>query len=266
MPQRNTESTDYRYAYNGMEQDNEIKGGGNSYTTEFRQYDPRLGRWLSLDPLMHQFPWMSPYVGFDNNPIYYIDPFGLASVDPNEPGDDVPEGAPSNAQTGDIYEDKNGQVWMYTPGENGGEASWAVYQGTFDDAVVYPEAVKEAFREDYEREQRNKNSIMGQFLGDMKAWQNVIPEGHSIYYNTPEMAKEHAYTRANHEALENFMIGYMTASIVTPFVATGAVVYGGSALAITSDAALFSYISAEAAVGTLVSQMSRYWIDRWVAL
>lgn len=82
MPGRNwtASGTDkYRYAYNGMEQDNEISGNRNSYTTEFRQYDPRLGRWKSLDPLMAQFPWMSPYVAFNNNPILYVDPSGLAS-------------------------------------------------------------------------------------------------------------------------------------------------------------------------------------------
>jgi len=33
----------YRYAFNGMEKDDEVKGSGNSYTTEFRQYDSRLG-------------------------------------------------------------------------------------------------------------------------------------------------------------------------------------------------------------------------------
>jgi RHS repeat-associated protein len=71
-----------------MELDNEVKGNGNSYTTEFRQYDPRLGRWLSLDPLMSMFPDMSPYVAFDNNPILFIDPYGLASGTggPNEGG------------------------------------------------------------------------------------------------------------------------------------------------------------------------------------
>lgn len=78
MPGRN-DAGDYRYAFNGMEYDNEIQGGQNSYTTEFRQYDPRLGRWKSLDPLMSMFPSLSPYVGFDNNPIYYNDPYGLAS-------------------------------------------------------------------------------------------------------------------------------------------------------------------------------------------
>ena len=46
------ESQAYRYMFNGMEADPELKGNGNSYTTEFRQYDPRLGRWLSLNLLM----------------------------------------------------------------------------------------------------------------------------------------------------------------------------------------------------------------------
>ena len=60
MPGRTYNTTDYRFGYNGMEKDKEIKGDGNSYTTEFRQYDPRLGRWISLDPLMRMFPNMSP--------------------------------------------------------------------------------------------------------------------------------------------------------------------------------------------------------------
>jgi RHS repeat-associated protein len=68
-----------------MELDNEVSGNGNSYTTEFRQYDPRLGRWKSLDPLMAQFPLMSPFVAFDNNPVFYVDPLGLSSE--GGPGD-----------------------------------------------------------------------------------------------------------------------------------------------------------------------------------
>jgi len=81
MPGRNTNSGNYRFGYNGMEKDPEMKGDGNSYTTEFRQYDPRLGRWLSLDPLMAQFPSLSPYVAFNNNPIFYTDPLGLSPGD-----------------------------------------------------------------------------------------------------------------------------------------------------------------------------------------
>jgi RHS repeat-associated protein len=60
-----------------MLKDDEVSG--NSYTTEFRQYDARLGRWTATDPLMNQFPWMSTYCGFDNNPILLKDPKGLSS-------------------------------------------------------------------------------------------------------------------------------------------------------------------------------------------
>jgi RHS repeat-associated protein len=66
-----------RYAFNGMEQDKEVSGNGNSYTTQFRQYDPRLGRWKSLDPLAGIQPSSSPYFAFNNNPIFFVDPSGL---------------------------------------------------------------------------------------------------------------------------------------------------------------------------------------------
>ena len=45
----------YSYSFNGMETDHEVSGHGNSYTTQFRQYDPRLGRWKSLDPLAGKY-------------------------------------------------------------------------------------------------------------------------------------------------------------------------------------------------------------------
>lgn len=69
----------YRYGYNGMEADDEVSGNGNSYTTEFRQYDPRLGRWKSLDPLFKNFAWQSPYCAMNNNPISLVDPTGQAA-------------------------------------------------------------------------------------------------------------------------------------------------------------------------------------------
>ena len=64
----------YRYGMNGMEQDKEVKGGGNSYTSYWRQYDPRLGRWMSDEP--KPVAWESGYAAFRNNPIYYADPSG----------------------------------------------------------------------------------------------------------------------------------------------------------------------------------------------
>ncbi|MGV3631915.1 MAG: RHS repeat-associated core domain-containing protein [Bacteroidota bacterium] len=74
---RHGQDESYRFGYNGMEADNEVKGEGNSYTTEFRQYDPRIGRWLSPDPLAAQAPGWNPYRFAFNNPIIYTDEDGL---------------------------------------------------------------------------------------------------------------------------------------------------------------------------------------------
>ena len=79
MPGRNGNSSEYDYGFNGMLKDDEIKGEGNSYSTEFRQYDPRIGRWLSTDPVTHH--QSSPYSAFDNNPVYWSDPTGADSDD-----------------------------------------------------------------------------------------------------------------------------------------------------------------------------------------
>jgi len=63
-----------RYGFNGMESEDEINGNNNLYTTEYREYDCRIGRWLSIDPFTRAFE--SPYVTFHNNPIYFSDPRG----------------------------------------------------------------------------------------------------------------------------------------------------------------------------------------------
>jgi RHS repeat-associated protein len=57
----------------------EISGEGNSYTAEFWQYDPRLGRRWNVDPI-DQIS-ISNYATFRNNPIFFIDPSG-ASANP----------------------------------------------------------------------------------------------------------------------------------------------------------------------------------------
>ena len=47
---------DYRYGYNGKEKDDEIKGEANSMDFGARVYDPRVGRWVSVDPLEREYP------------------------------------------------------------------------------------------------------------------------------------------------------------------------------------------------------------------
>lgn len=65
------ENSDYRFGFQGMEKDDDVKGKGKSYYTYYRMLDPRVGRWLSVDPVTrHQ---LSPYNSFDNNPINLTD-------------------------------------------------------------------------------------------------------------------------------------------------------------------------------------------------
>lgn len=71
---------DYRYGFNGKEKDDELKGGGNSYDFGARIYDPRLGRWLSTDPLQKKYPGESPYSFAGNSPIVLLDNDGNVKV------------------------------------------------------------------------------------------------------------------------------------------------------------------------------------------
>jgi RHS repeat-associated protein len=72
----------YRYGFNGKENDNEVKGEGNQQDYGMRIYDPRLGRFLSVDPLMKSYPQLTPYQFASNTPILAIDLDGLEGVIP----------------------------------------------------------------------------------------------------------------------------------------------------------------------------------------
>jgi RHS repeat-associated protein len=67
-------SFSYRFGFNGMESDDEVSGGGNSYTAEFWQYDTRLGRRFNVDPVVNFHS--SNYSCFSNSPIIFVDPNG----------------------------------------------------------------------------------------------------------------------------------------------------------------------------------------------
>ena len=76
--------TRYRYGFNGMERDDNIKGAGNSYSFEYRVHDPRLGRFFSVDPFVSTYPHNSPYAYAENDVISSIDLEGLEKVDYKE--------------------------------------------------------------------------------------------------------------------------------------------------------------------------------------
>jgi RHS repeat-associated protein len=70
----------YRYGFNGKENDNEVKGEGNQQDYGMRIYNPRLGRFLSVDPLAKKFAFYSPYQYAGNKPIWCIDLDGLEDI------------------------------------------------------------------------------------------------------------------------------------------------------------------------------------------
>ncbi|WP_121356808.1 RHS repeat-associated core domain-containing protein [Flavisolibacter nicotianae] len=70
----------YRYEFNGKENDDEVKGEGNQQDYGMRIYDPRIGRFLSADPLMKKYPMLTPYQFASNSPIQAIDVDGLEGV------------------------------------------------------------------------------------------------------------------------------------------------------------------------------------------
>ncbi len=69
LPGRNSNTGNYRYAFQGQELDPET--GMEAF--QLRLWDGRIGRWLSPDPYAQ---YASPYLGMGNNPVNMIDPDG----------------------------------------------------------------------------------------------------------------------------------------------------------------------------------------------
>lgn len=71
IPGRHWKNTSYNYGYQGQTAEEDDETGLLAFP--LRQYDPRIGRWLTGDP-MNQFA--SPYAAMGNNPISFVDPSG----------------------------------------------------------------------------------------------------------------------------------------------------------------------------------------------
>ena len=68
-------NTNYRYGFNGKENDNDIESSMQDYGK--RIYDERLGKFLSVDPITKKYPMLTPYQFASNSPISGLDRDGL---------------------------------------------------------------------------------------------------------------------------------------------------------------------------------------------
>ncbi len=87
-----------KHKYNGKEEQ-EMPGKWLDYG--FRMYDPALARWHVVDPLAENHFDFTPYNYALNNPLLFIDPFGLDTLNVN-----------SNAEVkkGDVVNTENGSI------------------------------------------------------------------------------------------------------------------------------------------------------------
>lgn len=81
QPGRDFSNEKYRFGFNGKENDIEVKGDGNQQDYGMRISGPRLGRFLSVDPITKEYPELTPYQFASNTPIRAIDLDGLEAYD-----------------------------------------------------------------------------------------------------------------------------------------------------------------------------------------
>ena len=85
MPGRKYNFGDYRYGFNGKENDSDGEFSSlTHYDYGFRIYNPAIGRFLSVDPLTNEYPELTPYQFASNTPIQAIDLDGLELLDADE--------------------------------------------------------------------------------------------------------------------------------------------------------------------------------------
>lgn len=71
---RNMQKRQYRYGFNGHEEDDEVKGDQAHISAMFWDYDPRVATRFNIDPVVKY--QLSPYNVLASNPIWFADSYG----------------------------------------------------------------------------------------------------------------------------------------------------------------------------------------------
>jgi RHS repeat-associated protein len=90
-------------------EEQEMPGRWLDYGARF--YDAQLGRWHSVDPLAEKHSDYTPYAYVYNNPVAFIDPFGLDSIFVLDQGTrPIDNGTVGQTYTADVYVVQNGII------------------------------------------------------------------------------------------------------------------------------------------------------------
>lgn len=120
----------YSYKFNGKERMYEINGKSNQYDYGMRIYDPRGGRFWSMDPLTKSFPWNSPYSYAENSPILFKDLDGLEKVHYQKTVNDGKTQL-KYTNTTDYY------VWTWNPHWGGTKLGFTLYDLVKNPSLKY---------------------------------------------------------------------------------------------------------------------------------
>ncbi len=167
MPGRSYSSGEgYRFGFQGQETDDEVRGDGNSVFFKYRVHDPRIGRFASVDPLSHGYPWNSPYAFSENRVIDRVELEGLESA-PAENGSyqgetqttygAIPPSTYGPRASKDWYWNQSNEKWLSKGdynAENFGDARLAAFalgakNEFFSDINVSPEYAASSLIEKY---------------------------------------------------------------------------------------------------------------------
>ncbi len=213
---------DYRYGFNGKENDDETYGNNNAIHFGERIYNSRLGLWMSKDPHERMYPSISPYSFANNSPIMCIDQDGrdvyiVIERNPNGGGKITLSSTiyvtGLSAETSAAEFNKEFEKWasyrnnvgFYTTKENGKEVVWEIeIQMTFvpataEDVIRITNAGQGAASENLVESQFNYP--YNPFVGPVPAYTTSLPgEPYEMYeqvgiYRTPKWQWGYRYTK-----------------------------------------------------------------------
>lgn len=223
-----------RYRYCGKEKDEE----SGLYYYGARYYMSWACRFISIDPLAHDYMHLTPYNYAGNKPINSIDIDGMqGSTEQTSGGGNTeystPEGVPPNANIGDIFKDSKGNEWIFDQYENTPGGQWGqlitgvkIKDTKSKEVNSFLKFIGVGYTTEGNSTSKNaypslKGVTMDNFFGKAPS---IGSEGKGAYYTNKKSPYygDWMKARANHQALENFMTGYMIGSFTAPFVAVEA--------------------------------------------